>query len=87
MPPTATDSNGRDERGRFNRGNPGGPGNSYAKRVAQTRCVLVNELADDDVREMVNARGPEGEGGRRSGVPCASSPHRRTPIRRDTSGR
>jgi hypothetical protein len=30
-------SNGRDERGRFAVGNPGGPGNPFAKRAAALR--------------------------------------------------
>ena len=35
--PLANGDNGRDKQGRFAVGNKGGPGNPYARRVAQMR--------------------------------------------------
>jgi hypothetical protein len=53
---------GRDGRGRFTAGNPGGPGNPFARRVAALRSRLVravtNEVLDAVVGQLVSrARG------------------------------
>jgi hypothetical protein len=45
----ATD-NGRDARGRFTAGNAGGPGNPFARRVAELRKVLLETVTDDELR-------------------------------------
>jgi hypothetical protein len=42
--------NGRDARGRFAPGNAGGPGNPFARRVAQLRKVLLEAVSDEDLR-------------------------------------
>jgi hypothetical protein len=42
--------NGRDARGRFAPGNVGGPGNPFARRVAQLRTVLLEAVSDEDLR-------------------------------------
>ena len=45
----------RDSAGRFATGNPGGPGNPFARRVAQLRSALLDAVSDDDLREIVSA--------------------------------
>ncbi len=44
---------GRDARGRFTKGNPGGPGNPHARRVAALRSTLIREVTKDDIRAIV----------------------------------
>lgn len=44
---------GRDANGRFVKGNAGGPGNPFARRVAQLRAVLMESVTDDDMRDVV----------------------------------
>jgi hypothetical protein len=51
--PTAKGNNGRDDRGRFLPGNPGGPGNPLAARVSKLRSALLNAVTEDDVKEIV----------------------------------
>src|SRR5207248_10793741 len=41
-PPAAGGHEGRDARGRFAPGNPGGPGNPFARRVAELRTALLD---------------------------------------------
>jgi hypothetical protein len=50
LPDEAND--GRDAQGRFARGNPGGPGNPFARQVAQLRRALCNSVTDEDVQEV-----------------------------------
>jgi hypothetical protein len=40
----------RDPRGRFVKGNKGGPGNPYARRLAQFRKVLLDVVTDEDIQ-------------------------------------
>jgi hypothetical protein len=51
--PTLNGDNGRDARGRFVKGNAGGPGNPLAARVAKLRSALLNAVTEDDMREIV----------------------------------
>src|SRR4051812_43820062 len=44
----------RDARGRFNRGNKGGPGNPFGRRVAQLREVLLRSATDENVERLAN---------------------------------
>jgi hypothetical protein len=44
---------GRDPRGRFVRGNPGGPGSPHAAKVAKFRAVLLEAVSQKDLREVV----------------------------------
>ena len=46
---------GRDNDGRFTRGNPGGPGNPYAQRTAQIRQAMLAAMTEDDVKAIVRA--------------------------------
>ena len=50
--------------GRFAQGNPGGPGNPYAKRVADLRAALLDSVTEQDIRAVARAlvkRAKEGE--------------------------
>jgi hypothetical protein len=56
--------NGRTARGRFAQGNLGGPGNPYAKRVADLRAALLESVTEQDIRAVARAlvkRAKEGE--------------------------
>jgi hypothetical protein len=44
--------NGRDARGRFVPGNKGGPGNPFARKVAELRKTLVNFVTEDDMKHI-----------------------------------
>jgi hypothetical protein len=45
---------GRDARGRFTKGNPGGPGNPFARHVAKLRSALVQCVGEEDIRQIAN---------------------------------
>ena len=45
--------NGRDSRGRFVEGNPGGPGNPYARQVARLRSLIREAVSEDDLQAIV----------------------------------
>src|SRR4051794_4887920 len=45
---------GRDARGRFCKGNPGGPGNPFARRVAELRQVLLDRVDEDRLEALVD---------------------------------
>lgn len=47
--------NGRDPKGRFAQGNPGGPGNPYARRVAELRQALIDAIGPADVKAIADA--------------------------------
>jgi hypothetical protein len=47
-------SNGRDDRGRFTRSNPGGPGNPFARQVAQLRQVLLDCVTPGDMAAIAH---------------------------------
>ena len=44
---------GRDERGRFAQGNPGGPGNPHVRRVAQLRAAVMAATTVEQVQEVM----------------------------------
>jgi hypothetical protein len=46
----AAADNGRDARGRFTAGNAGGPGNPFARRVAELRKILLETVTDEELR-------------------------------------
>jgi hypothetical protein len=50
--PSANGANGRDERGRFTRGNLGGPGNPFARRVAVFRRAICQAVSEDNIRAV-----------------------------------
>ena len=47
------DDDGRDNRGRFAKGNKGGPGYPYAKMVARLRSAVLDEVSPDSLRAIV----------------------------------
>jgi hypothetical protein len=44
---------GRDVHGRFRKGNPGGPGNPFARKVAALRKTLLESVSDQDLKDMI----------------------------------
>lgn len=52
-PPPALRSDWRDARGRFIKGNPGGPGNPHVRRTARLRSAILESISDDDFRTVV----------------------------------
>src|SRR5438105_8971801 len=54
-PAAQTPTNGHEANGRFARGNPGGPGNPYARRVAALRKVLLDRLTEQDLLAITEA--------------------------------
>jgi hypothetical protein len=53
--PSLNGDNGRGMDGRFAKGNPGGPGNPFARQVAALRRVLLEAVSANDLRDIVNA--------------------------------
>jgi len=53
-PPQAP-SEGRDAGGRFAKGNAGGPGNPYPRRVAALRRALLDCVTEDDIKAIAKA--------------------------------
>jgi hypothetical protein len=51
--PSPNGSNGRDTGGRFARGNPGGPGNPHARRVAALRQTVLDTVGIEGITEIV----------------------------------
>lgn len=51
----ANENSGRDARGRFAPGNPGGPGNPFARQVAALRQALVNSVTEEDIQEVMQS--------------------------------
>jgi hypothetical protein len=51
--PSPNGDNGRDPAGRFTKGNPGGPGNPFAKRAGELRSALMAALTDEDWQAVV----------------------------------
>ncbi|MEY4212245.1 MAG: hypothetical protein RL458_470 [Pseudomonadota bacterium] len=45
----------RSSNGQFGAGNPGGPGNPYARRVAALRTALMDAVTDEDIRAVARA--------------------------------
>ena len=44
----------RDTQGRFIKGNAGGPGNPFARRVAKLRAALVNSVSEADMEQIAD---------------------------------
>ena len=45
----------RSSNGQFGVGNPGGPGNPHARRVAALRTALMDAVTNDDIRAVAKA--------------------------------
>src|SRR5437763_15173752 len=50
-----TPTNGHEPNGQFAKGNPGGPGNPFARQVAQLRKVIINRLTEEDLLAITEA--------------------------------
>src|SRR5262249_62378779 len=50
--PSPNGANGRDGRGRFTTGNPGGPGNPFGQRSAAFRSALLQAVTVEDVQAV-----------------------------------
>jgi hypothetical protein len=50
--PTPTPADGRDSSGRFTRGNKGGPGNPFGRKVAALRTALLSAVSEDDMLRL-----------------------------------
>ena len=61
--PSTNGGNGRDARGRFAKGNPGGPGNPQARKVAALRSTLLRTVTQKDMREVTRAMMDKAKGG------------------------
>jgi len=48
--PSPIGSNGRGSDGRFAKGNPGGPGNPFARQVAALRQNMLDAVTGEDIR-------------------------------------
>ena len=58
-----TPTSGHDSKGRFAKGNPGGPGNPFARQVAALRKVIIDRLTEEDllaITEALLAKAKEG---------------------------
>ena len=56
-------TNGRKSNGQFAKGNPGGPGNPYARHVARLRASLIEAVGDDGLKEIVQGMVTAAKGG------------------------
>ena len=61
--PSTNGVNGRVNRGRFAKGNPGGPGNPHAKRCARLRAALYQAVTPQDLKDVVTALLTAAKGG------------------------
>lgn len=60
----ANDGQGeRDDKGRFGKGNCGGPGNPFARQSAMLRQAALKAVSDDDIREIIEALKAKAKGG------------------------
>jgi hypothetical protein len=60
----ASSNTGRDERGRFRKGNPGGPGNPFARKVAALRQALFDSVTMEEMialNKVIYARALQGD--------------------------
>ena len=60
---SANGSNGRSTNGQFAKGNPGGPGNPYARHVARLRASLIEAVGDDGLKDIVQGMVTAAKGG------------------------
>jgi hypothetical protein len=51
--PSPNGGNGQDARGRFTKGNKGGPGNPFNRRVARLRTLLLEIVTEEDLRGVL----------------------------------
>jgi hypothetical protein len=63
QPSAATSTPGREANGRFARGNPGGPGNPFARRTAAARKAFCDAVSHEDLVEIARAMKAKAKGG------------------------
>src|SRR3954452_24387989 len=51
---TSTNGNGRDQKGRFTRGNAGGPGNPFTRQVGKLRARLLERLTEAELDHIAD---------------------------------
>lgn len=51
--PSTIVANGRDGRGKFAIGNPGGPGNPHVRKVAKLRRAMFRAVTPDDIAKAI----------------------------------
>ena len=56
-------ASGRKPNGQFAKGNPGGPGNPYARHVARLRASLIEAVGDDGLKDIVQGMVTAAKGG------------------------
>src|SRR5205814_7807420 len=61
--PPGNGAGGRDAQGRFAPGNAGGPGNPFARRVAELRREFLAEATGEDLRAVCRALLARAQGG------------------------
>ena len=66
--PSPNGTNGRDQTGRFARGNAGGPGNPLGGQVARLRSALIGAVSEEDMRAIIAKLVEKAKGGDTSAV-------------------
>ena len=61
--PSTNGTSGRKSNGQFAKGNPGGPGNPYARHVARLRASLIEAVGDDGLKDIVQGMVTAAKGG------------------------
>ena len=56
-------TSGRKSNGQFAKGNPGGPGNPYARRVARLRATLLDAVGENGLADIVQGMITAAKGG------------------------
>ncbi len=61
--PSTNGTSGRKSNGQFAKGNPGGPGNPYARRVARLRATLLDAVGENGLADIVQGMITAAKGG------------------------
>ena len=61
--PSTNGTSGRKSNGQFSKGNPGGPGNPYARRVARLRATLLDAVGENGLADIVQGMISAAKGG------------------------
>ncbi len=61
--PSPNGANGRDDRGRFSVGNPGGRGNPHAAQVGRLRAALLEAVTPEDIAAIIARLIEQAKGG------------------------
>tara|TARA_R110002033_G_scaffold38415_1_gene77764 strand:+ start:416 stop:754 length:339 start_codon:yes stop_codon:yes gene_type:complete len=69
--PISDGDNGRDKSGKFTEGNPGGPGNPHAKKIAEYRRAVRDAFSKDHVLSVLNSMYARACGDGKDAVPAS----------------